>query len=660
MDNASVSKGVFAHKGSYKIGKKPAKFKSVDYFNEPWYLAYNETWTSTQKAAEDIRINMFHELLANLESFVSKVKETPIEQLEDGIQTAVVLTGVNVPDHETMFEKTISKLESIIKHTAIIWSRNSDDIRSILEESIYQLISSEQTEDASIKKNQCTMRVLHSWYQKHCDPNDPLLIIITDFESTSPTVLHDFILILSSYASTIKFILIFGVATTMHAIYRALTYDASSKLHVHIFNMPTQLNTLSDVLENIIFCTEIPFKLTGRAFQLLIDMFLFYDLSVENFIQNYKTCMIQHFYANNINSLCCKPQQINNRISSLTDEDIEDIKKIPSIEKYIQQLKEDERNGIAVENKKFQEMLVKLLNKFHKYMDQFLTVLRCLHHLMATLPNSPMGKQLREFYMKAVYTKDLRECSEYKNCLDLLGFLSKTELLSKLNSLVSIIEKSNNSSMTKLKTSLQEHISIIEEASLDVGATPADIVSATEKLTRVQLKTKLLKMSQTKTRSPYKEAQIDVINYLDQQVFAVYLINPNCIPANEIFCFNDGNAAKQHIRGSLRAAIHNALSDPQLYLNCGCCKLEDDDAIVPTMPDLSIIYKLHLESGTLMNMYDWLQAYATIVDPNNEAKRNKDKEAKIRARFTQAVAELEFLGFIKSSQTKTDHVKRLT
>lgn len=108
--------------------------------------------------------------MANLESFVSKVKETPIEQLEDGIQTAIVLTGdnnihgnhrfswfhvflhhtydciigVNVPDHETMFQKTISKLESITKHTAIIWSRDSDDIKSILEESVYQLISSEQ------------------------------------------------------------------------------------------------------------------------------------------------------------------------------------------------------------------------------------------------------------------------------------------------------------------------------------------------------------------------------------------------------------------------------------------------------------------------------------------------------------------------------------
>lgn len=40
------------------------------------------------------------------------------------------------------------------------------------------------------------MRALKEWYQEHCEPNDPLVIIITDFESSPAAVLHDFILIL--------------------------------------------------------------------------------------------------------------------------------------------------------------------------------------------------------------------------------------------------------------------------------------------------------------------------------------------------------------------------------------------------------------------------------------------------------------------------------
>lgn len=34
-----------------------------------------------------------------------------------------------------------------------------------------------------------------------------------------------------------KFILIFGVATTLHAIHRSLTYDVTSKLNVKVMNV---------------------------------------------------------------------------------------------------------------------------------------------------------------------------------------------------------------------------------------------------------------------------------------------------------------------------------------------------------------------------------------------------------------------------------------
>ncbi|XP_026298436.1 origin recognition complex subunit 3 isoform X3 [Apis mellifera] len=589
----------------------------------------------------------------------SKVKDKPIEQLDE-IQAAIVLAGVNVSDHKEMFQRIVSKLEVKTKHIAVLWSRDSNNIKDITEKSIYQLINNGEDEDTHIKKNQCHMRALKAWHQEHCDQNDPLIIILTDFESIPASVLHDFILILSAYANSMKFILIFGVATTLFAIHRSLTYDVTSKLNVQVFQTKKQIDVLSDVLENTVFDTNIPFKLTGRAFQLLTDIFLFYDFSVQNFFLSYKICMIQHFYANNVNSLCCQPHKIENRISSLTDEDLNEIKKLPSIEKHIQQLTKKGNKDELLENSKFKEILIQVLNNFHQYMHRFLLILRCLHDFVSTLPNAPMGKQLREFYTTVVYLNNLKESQEYKECLQLLTFLSKQELLSKLNSLIAIIASSKDSDMIKVKKDLQSFEKRIDESSLEVAEKPVDIVSTGERLSRLQLKEKLLKMSKTHSKSPYKIAQQDLIDYLDQKIFSVYLVNPNYIPGNEIFCFNDGNLAKQHIRGSLRSAIHTGLNNPQVYLNCGCCKLENDDAIPSTLPDLSIIYKLHLESRKLINMYDWLQAFLIIVDPTSSAKEQRDVDPKLQARFAQAVAELEFLGFIKSSRKKTDHVKRLT
>lgn len=83
---------------------------------------------------------------------------------------------------------------------------------------------------------------------------------------------------------------------------------------------------------------------------------------------------------------------------------------------------------------------------------------------------------------------DLKECHEYKECLQLLSFLSKQELLSKLNDILKIIEVPKNSQIVKIKNDLQRHIQTIEAASLETAVTPTDIVVTGEKLSRLQLK----------------------------------------------------------------------------------------------------------------------------------------------------------------------------
>ncbi|XP_047365603.1 origin recognition complex subunit 3 isoform X3 [Vespa velutina] len=608
MDKVSVSKGVFAHTGSYKIGRSKINQSLYDYFNEPWYIAYKEIWDSIQMKTESIRSNMIHQLISDLQSFVSSVKSNNIDIFDNEIPTAMLLTGINVPDHAKLFQKIVVQLRTLTMHVAILWSKDSNNIKNIVSDTVFQLINKKEEDDMEIKRTQCNMRALKLWYTTHCNPLDPIIIIISDFESFSPGVLHDFILILSSYSDKIKFILFFGIATTLHVVHRSLSYDATSKLKIKVLHMQTQIKSLADILEGTIFSSDISFRLTGRAFQLLTDIFLFYDFSVDRFLQNYKLCMIQHFYGKNINSLCCRRKDIKSRLSSLTEEDIKDLKKLPSIVNYLQIQKESNKNEKELNDEKFKDLIGTLLMDFHKYITRFLTVLRCLHSLVSTLPKAQLGKQLREVYTKAVYSSNLTESQEYKECLQLLNFLSKEELLTKLESIEKILEDTKDPIMKKFQENLTTRIREIKDASLDIISDDTkEIVTANERLTRIQLKEKLLRMSQTHKRSPYKQAQIDIINYLDHEIFRVHLTNPSKVPTNEIFCYNDGNAVKQHIRGSVRGAIHMGLNDPQMYLQCDCCKLENEDAIPATLPDLSIIYKLHLESRKLINMYDWLQ-----------------------------------------------------
>lgn len=73
------------------------------------------------------------------------------------------------------------------------------------------------------------------------------------------------------------------------------------------------------------------------------------------------------------------------------------------------------------------------------------------------------------------------------------------------------------------------------------------------------------------------------------------------------------------------------------------------------MPDSSIVYKLYLECGRLINLYDWLQSFVSIV-----GEGSREATPVLQARFIRAVTELQMAGFIKPSARKTDHVTRLS
>lgn len=65
-------------------------------------------------------------------------------------------------------------------------------------------------------------------------------------------------------------------------------------------------------------------------------------------------------------------------------------------------------------------------------------------------------------------------------------------------------------------------------------------------------------------------------------------------------------------------------------LQCDCCKLNEKDSLVTSLPDLSLCYKLHLECGKYINLFDWLQAFIAVVnDDEEEPSGGKHEKKKI-------------------------------
>ena len=105
-----------------------------------------------------------------------------------------------------------------------------------------------------------------------------------------------------------------------------------------------------------------------------------------------------------------------------------------------------------------------------------------------------------------------------------------------------------------------------------------------------------------------------------------------------------------------RFSIERALSSPHDYLNCSCCASGNEGNGQPTLkstqPTTAILYQLYLESGPLINVSDLWSAFSGIVGD----EREEGNEA--IALFERALAELKYLGLIKSTKKKFDHIAK--
>ncbi|PVU92829.1 hypothetical protein BB561_003601 [Smittium simulii] len=156
------------------------------------------------------------------------------------------------------------------------------------------------------------------------------------------------------------------------------------------------------------------------------------------------------------------------------------------------------------------------------------------------------------------------------------------------------------------------------------------------------------------TRAQIRENPYLLINKSGDVVFEAFLrasnsTVPNLVlsllthysfyPLNEIFYYKKSNFLAQSFNPESKAAIQIALSKPSHYLgSCDCCKLKEEysetteikhniDPILSTNEDVSIAYRLHLECGQMVNLYDWFISFSSILSNNTEDIETKIKNS---------------------------------
>ncbi|KAM4772025.1 origin recognition complex subunit 3 [Rhinophrynus dorsalis] len=706
MTTSSVSKGCFVFKPNAK--KKKTSLTVDDYFNEGLkdsedgkkrfessQLLWQQMKSQTEQLQEELNRKLFDNLIGFLRKshtdFHDKKDDWNCRMRANEIPTAALVLGVNVTDHEHTFNRLSDVLhDHITPFVVILQAKECPGIKQLLQKLLMQLMGSsanvefdEEDEQVTIsqRKMNCSLASLSGWYKratkKPASPKKkrsstssdhwqfpPVVVIFKDLESFPAAVLQEFIVISSRYIHDLPLVLVFGIATSPMIIHRLLSHSVSSLLCIELFQSLSCTEHLATVVDKLLLSNHFPFKLSGKVLQVLITIFLYHDFSVQNFIKGLQLSVVEHFYNQPLSILCVSLPESRKRIKNLSHAQCENIRHLSSFMSYVESQTPERQVKLLTSDSYVKEMTQTFLEDLHSYHENYIPVLRCLHYFTSSLPKYPLGKQIRELYCTCL-EKNVWETEDYNSALVLLRMLAKDELVATLQKCIDVLKPYSGKMLGSALEKLEEFLILFQNLE-DNAANTEDEDSSPQKALQkktdlYQLQKALLEMRETrrsKKLTKFESLRLEVVDFVDGLV-RQYLPPPEVHPLYEVVYFSSASVLRRHLNAVPRVALHTALNNPASYLK----SLENDGAsISSTAPDICIAYKLHLECGRLINLFDWLEAFATVVNAaeGSESDSLKQVDDITHARFIRAVSELELLGFVKPTKQKTDHVARLT
>ncbi|XP_040330070.1 origin recognition complex subunit 3 isoform X1 [Herpailurus yagouaroundi] len=708
MATSSVSKGCFVFKPNFK--KRKISVPVEDYFNkgknesedsklrfETYQLIWQQMKSETEQLQEELNKNLFNSLIEFLQQSYSGFHKNSRDwgcqiKLRE-IPTAALILGVNVTDHDLTFRSLTEALQNnVTPYVVSLQAKDCPDMKHFLQKLVSKLMNccvDEESKEESIqvtqKKTFCSMDSLSSWYMSVTQKTDPKLprkkrtsssqwqsppvvLILKDLESFTTKVLQDFIIISSQHLHEFPLILIFGIATSPIIIHRLLPHAVSSLLCIELFQSLSCKEHLTTVLDKLLLTTQFPFKLSEKVLQILTNIFLYHDFSIQNFIKGLQLSLLEHFYSQPLSVLCCNLSEAKRRINFLSENQCENIRRLPSFRRHVEKQASEKQVELLTNERFLKEEIQSLLENLHVYHTNYFLVLRCLHQFTSSLPKYPLGRQIRELYCTCL-EKNIWDSEEYASALQLLRMLAKDELMTILQKCFKVFKSSSEKQLGSTAKRIEEFLAQFQ--SLDAEAKEEEDTSGLQskglqKTDLYHLQKSLLEMKElrrtSKKQTRFEALREKVVNFIDSLV-REYLLPPETQPLHEVMYFSAAHTLRAHLNAAPRIALHTALNNPYYYLKNEALKSEEG-CIPNVAPDICIAYKLHLECSRLINLVDWSEAFATVVTAAEKMDANsitsEERNEIIHARFIRAVSELELLGFIKPTKQKTDHVARLT
>ncbi|KAJ3011166.1 Origin recognition complex subunit 3 [Thoreauomyces humboldtii] len=684
------------------------------------YVLFKERWQKMQGKIDTVLARLNSEAIEHIIDFVRTPRDdagTSSRQRRTEIPTGLVFAGINTSDHERLFAQVATKMAAETSYiAATLPSTKCPTLKAATKSMMDQFLGSSDVildeEEVGLdtpltaqapKRPQTAklpnydLQRLLGWHRL-TGGTKTLVLIFPDFESFNMAVLHALIDICSIHNHDTPFVLLFGVATSVDVVHQSLSREALACLQIEKFELHQSRECVNVIIQEVL--VRLPFNESGNptswklgleTFEFLVDNFQLHTLSIISFTNALKYAMMDMYFSNPLSILLDYHRNASRweqrmMIEELTDHHLLEVRMTKSFKKHIESIRERwpyEARELLEDDEKLKQWIVDSLDKLMWYHYKYPVTLGCVRVLQDAVNSPTLRKTTTTLHLMALQGNFV----EHDHTVALLTLLRKRNLATLQSCLQGCLEQLQSEEWAE--RFMSDYISRIEELLVELATFAEDSESSEEdvnvELKRLQdIRKRAKEASRTTLASRrakmLKETEVLEVGTLDsvakkvtdflEGLFRDCLRSYKEFALHEVLYYSNADRLKKAFHPQARAAVQTALGQTRHYVSCECCQplaaQSQHDTIAPTLQDTSIAYRLYLECGRLINLYDWFVAFGTVLEKEGGDSRKGGAGGggpardEIQARFVKTIAELQLMGFIKPTTRKTDHVMRLT
>ena len=569
------------------------------------YVWFQKTFSMIEHAVEDV-----------MKSYRTTVSNKIVElinchKFEGHLETLTVKVGENWYYYAPLYKKLIQELENSHQYSCVVLelAHGVTDISNLLKSILSQSLCDGCTKGKVLNK---ILSLSGIFKVLEDEGKKGLVVCIPRFEKLPAGDMEVLLsLLLATQSKDFPVFLVLGLSTGSEISSEYMSNKLMCSLRVTNLPLPTPTALLENILLSTILDPKFPFKLSYRTFEVLLSRFSLSTYSIKEVMKTLKVAILSHaMHQPLVNLINMDEMDLNT--SNMTNIEKNLILQLPSMQRCVEKTVVSDKELATKLLQGDNLYLTKLFDEVNgNYITLFYTF-KAVHKFIKDIPGNKLVSkplELFSFFLQG----NLCKIPEVTMAFRYFGMLQPGEFLHRL-----------------------------QDGYKEIKMLP-DTSNLIQLLGQV-IKCQIDKYLQSSDEYLIKNGESDQKSFVSRmENFLSMLPVPCSWPMNELLWHHNHVELQNSLVGKFRATLHCGLSKPQLYLQ------NSPEAY----PDLCHVYNLYHEHGKLISLHDWIKSYA--------ASKGKNKISTLEhAKFIQSVSELHFLGYIKSTKRKTDHVAKMS